>query len=320
MPYYYNNQKNTMKKISFILLSLALLVIAGCNDVGFKRTKSGLMYKIMSTGNPAPVKRGEWLKMHLTQSVNDSLLGGTYGQAPLYIPADSMPAAYDPREVLSLLRKGDSAVVVMFGDSIVKKQGGLPPFMKSNKDKLIFTFKVLDVFPNDSAKVADETAEQTRVQEQQMKESETKKPQVEKEIEAYLAEKKLNFQKAPGGTYVVVTEPGTEPKADTGTTASVKYRGTLFKTDKVFDQNMDGTKPPYPVRVGTATVVKGWDEGLCYFGKGGKGMLFVPFWQGYGATGPMNTPYATMVFDIEITDVQPSAAPPSPGAPQPPGN
>jgi FKBP-type peptidyl-prolyl cis-trans isomerase FkpA len=65
-------------------------------------------------------------------------------------------------------------------------------------------------------------------------------------------------------------------------------------------------------------VVKGWEEGLPYFGKGGKGMLYVPFWQGYGATGPMNTPYATMVFDIEITDVQSMPAQPAPGAAPPP--
>jgi FKBP-type peptidyl-prolyl cis-trans isomerase FkpA len=303
-----------MKRNAVILLSLALLVIAGCSDVGFKKTKSGLMYKIMSPDGATQVKRGQWIKLHVKQTVHDSLLTQTYGQIPVYIQADSMPAMYDPREILPLLHKGDSAVVVMMADTIFKKQGGLPDFIK-RKDKLILTFKVLDVFESDSLKIADETTEMNAFQAKQATESAGKKAEVIKEIEAYLAEKKVNYQKAPGGTYVVVTDPGTEPLADTGTTASVKYRGTLFKTDRVFDQNMDGSKQPYPVRVGTATVVKGWDEGLCYFGKGGKGMLYVPFWQGYGATGPMNTPYATMVFDIEITDVVPSAAAPAP----PPG-
>lgn len=306
-----------MKRNVFMLMGLALLVIAACNNVGYQKTKSGLMYKIMSTGNPAPVKRGEWLKIHVRQTVHDSLLGETYGQMPIYIQSDSMPAMYDPREIIPLLRKGDSAVVVMLGDSIFKKQGGLPEFLK-RKDKLILTFKVLDVFTSDSSKITDETTETNRAQEKQQSEFAGKKAEVEKDIEAYLAEKKLNYQKAPGGTYVVVTEQGSQPLADTGTTASVKYRGFIYKTDKVFDQNMDGSKPPYPVRVGTATVVKGWEEGLPYFGKGGKGQLYVPFWQGYGATGPMNTPYATMVFDIEITDVVPSPAAPAPGAPQPP--
>jgi FKBP-type peptidyl-prolyl cis-trans isomerase FkpA len=271
----------------------------------------------MSEGNPPPTQRGNWLKLHVRQTVHDSLLGQTYGQMPIYLPADSMPAAYDPREILPMLRKGDSAVVVMLGDSIFKKQGGVPEYMK-RKDKLLFYFKVVDVFANDSLKMIDENNEMTRFQAIQEKESETKRGEVVKEIEAYLEEKKLNYQKAPGGTYVVITEPGSDPKADTGTTASVKYRGTLFKTDRVFDQNMDGSKQPYPVRIGTATVVKGWEEGLPYFGKGGKGVLYVPFWQGYGANGPMNTPYATMVFDIEITDVQPASAQPAPG--QPPTN
>lgn len=306
-----------MKRNAVILVSLALLAIAGCTDVGFKKTKSGIMYKIMSKDGVAQVKRGQWMKIHVRQTINDSVLGQTYGQLPVYIQADSIPAMHDPREILPFLHKGDSAVVVMFADSIFKRQGGLPEFMK-RKDKLIMTFKVLEVFASDSIKIDDETKEISAFQTRQAAESEGKKAEVVKEIETYLAEKKVNYQKAAGGTYVVVTERGTEPLADTGMTASVKYRGTLFKTDRVFDQNMDGSKQPYPVRVGTATVVKGWEEGLPYFGKGGKGMLYVPFWQGYGATGPMNTPYATMVFDIEITDVVPSAAPPSPAPGQPP--
>jgi FKBP-type peptidyl-prolyl cis-trans isomerase len=308
-----------MKKFSIILSGLALLVMGGCTDVGFKKTKSGLMYKIMSEGNHPPTKRGQWLKIHVKQSVNDSLLGQTYGQMPVYITADSMPAIYDPREILPLLRKGDSAIVVMFGDSIMKKnQGGLPPYMKSHKDKLILAFKVLEVFTSDSLKIADETAETNRVNAKQMAEFEGKKGEIEKEIEGYLAEKKINYQKAPGGTYVVITDPGTDPKAAPGTTASVKYKGYLYKTDQVFDQNMDGSKPPYPVRVGAGGVVKGWEEGLPYFGKGGKGQLYVPFWQGYGATGPNNVPYATMVFDIEVTDVQTAPVPPAGAAPSQP--
>src|SRR5919108_4737025 len=151
-----------MKKFSVILLGLALLVIAACNNVGFQKTKSGLMYKIMSANGAAPVKRGEWLKIHLRQSLNDSMMGETYGKMPIYIQSDSMPAMYDPREIIPLLKKGDSAVVVMLGDSIFKRQGGLLEGMK-RKDKLILTFKVLDVFTNDSLKMVDETAEGNRV-------------------------------------------------------------------------------------------------------------------------------------------------------------
>lgn len=302
-----------MRRITTILLGLAVITLAACTSSGYKKTKSGLIYKIMSDKGAPPAKRGNWLKMHIKQRINDSVLGQSYGQMPIYIQADSMPAVYDPREILYLLRKGDSAVVVMLADSIAKKQGGLPEYLK-RKDKLIFTFKVLEAFTNDSLKMADETAEGSRLQAKMAAEAEGKKASTEKEIEDYLASNNIKYEKAPGGTYVVVTNPGTDPKADTGYTAAVKYKGTLFKTDRIFDQNMQPDRQPYPVRVGTAGVVKGWEEGLPYFGKGGKGVLYVPFWQGYGAQGPMNTPYATMVFDIEVVDVRQGEAPPA-GAP-----
>jgi FKBP-type peptidyl-prolyl cis-trans isomerases 1 len=301
-----------MRKFSVIICGLAILLSTGCSDVGYKKTKSGLRYKIVSTGNPPATKQGQWLKFHVKQSVNDSLMGETYGQMPMYMPVDSVPATYDPREVIPLLRKGDSAVVVMFGDSIIKRQGGLPPFMGSPKDKLIITFKVLDVLESDSAKLVDERAVSKQVQAEQMAAAETKREEVTKDIEAYLAENNIKYEKAPGGTYVVIHDPGTDPKADSGTTARVRYRGTLYKTDKVFDENKN---EGYIVRVGTGSVVRGWEEGLPYFGKGGKGVLYVPFWQGYGPRGIMNTPYATMVFEIEVADVTLPATSPQPSQP-----
>lgn len=305
-----------MRKFSVIVFSLALLSISGCMDVGYKKTKSGLRYKIESTGNPAPVKPGQWLKFHVKQSVNDSVLGHSYGQAPMYMPADTVPATYDPREILHLLRKGDTAVLVMFGDSIIKKQGGLPPYMSSPKDKLIITFRVLDVFEDEAKKAADEAAVNQKVQQEQAAANESRKAEVIQEIESYLAENNLKYEKAPGGTYVVINEPGEGPKADTGTMARVIYKGTLFKTDKVFDENIN-SQEGLAVRVGTAGVIKGWEEALPYFGKGGKGTLYVPFWQGYGNRPIMDTPFATMVFEIEVKDVT-AAAPPGarPNQPQ----
>jgi FKBP-type peptidyl-prolyl cis-trans isomerase FkpA len=303
-----------MKRVFLISMSLALLVIAGCMDVGFKKTKSGLMYKIMSQGDNPPLKKGDWMKIHVRQMNNDSLIEETYGKAAIYVPHDSFPPRYTPNEVFTFLRNGDSAVVVMPGDSIRAKHGQLPEFMKA-KDKYIVTFKVIKVFHSDSAKDADAALERSDAMARDAKANEGKKAATMKEIEDYLAEKKINYTKAAGGTYVVVNEPGTDPKADTGFIASVKYRGTFFKTDEVFDQNMDGSKPPYPVAIGSSGVVRGWEEGLPYFGKGGKGQLYVPFWTGYGSGRPK--PFATMVFDIEIADVQPASAQPAPGVPPP---
>ena len=306
-----------MNRMTFLLLSLALLTIAGCNNVGYQRTKSGLMYKIISDEKNPLVKRGEWLKLHLKRTVRDSVLDETYSTMPIYVQSDSFPAAYDPREILPLLRKGDSATVVIFGDSILKRQGSLPPFMKT-KDKLLLHFKVLDVFNNDSVKIADETVEANKAQKKQMAEFEVRKASTIKEMEDYFAANNIKYQKTAGGTYVVITDPGNGPAADTGTIAHVKYRGTFFKTDNEFDQNMDGSREPYPVTIGAPTgTIHGWLEGLPYFNKGGKGYLYVPFWQAYGPQGSPRMPaYSNLTFEIEIADVTDAGAPPAQAPPQ----
>lgn len=295
-----------MQKLTFLLVSLGLLVIGGCTQSGFKRTKSGMMYKIVSDEKSPKVKPNEWLKIHVRQTVHDSLLGDTHTEMPIYLRPDTAGLKYDPREIFPMLRKGDSAVMVISGDSILAKQGRLPDFMKK-QDKIIFYIRVLDIFANDSLKLADETVEGNRFQEKQLSASAAKRDETIKEIETYLAENKITYQKAPKGTYVVIKDPGTGPKVEVGKVALVKYSGKLFKTDKVFDSSDQG----YPVTVGAGGVIVGWDESLPYFAKGGKGVLYVPFFTGYGpGPGPEGKTFANMVFDIEILDVRDAAAAP----------
>ena len=101
--------------------------------------------------------------------------------------------------------------------------------------------------------------------------------------------------------------------------ASVLYRGYTLD-GKVFDANFgEGAKhtDPFPVVLGEHRVIRGWEEGLKLFGKGGKGKLIVPFMLAYGPQGsaPAIPAYATLVFDVQITDVSkptPQAAPSMP--------
>src|SRR6202000_2182979 len=91
--------------------------------------------------------------------VRDSVLATSYGGFPYYLPVDSPRATYNPTEILSMLRVGDSAVVVLSGVSIARKSGGnLPPYIK-RKDKIVLTFKVLNLFANQEEMMADRQKE-----------------------------------------------------------------------------------------------------------------------------------------------------------------
>jgi len=103
---------------------------------------------------------------------------------------------------------------------------------------------------------------------------------------------------ASGLKYVDVAE-GTGATAQNGQMLTVHYTGTLQNGTK-FDSSVDSGKP-YQFRLGSGSVIKGWDEGLLGMKVGGKRKLTIPAALGYGARGSSNIPpNSTLLFDVEL--------------------
>lgn len=306
-----------MKKTTLLLSALSVLLLASaCKNSGFKKTKSGLLYKIIPTGSGPLVKRGDIIKIQFVHKLRDSVLANSYEQMPFYAKVDSVGPAYDPQEIFTMLHKGDSAVVIREADSLAKKQGMLPEFIKP-KDKLVLSFKVVDVFSVDSIAQKDQMAEMQKAQKRQQEKMESLKGPKVKELEEYLAKNNIKYQKGPQGTYIEIKDAGNGAQVDSGKYASIRYTGKVFPTMKVFETNMEPGKPAFDVQIGTHSVIAGWDEGLKYFKKGGKGTLYIPFFLAYGAQpGPGGKQYENLVFDIEVANVSDSM--PKQPAPQMP--
>jgi FKBP-type peptidyl-prolyl cis-trans isomerase FkpA len=305
-----------MKKTTLILSALSILALGACKNSGFKKTKSGLLYKIVENGKGPLVKRGDVIKIQFVHKLRDSVLASSYEQMPFYAKVDSVGPVYDPQEIFTMLHKGDSAVVIRLADSLAKKQGQLPEFIKP-KDKLILSFRVVEVFSVDSIAQRDQMAEMQKAQLRQTQKQEGLRGPKVKEIEDYLAKNKIVTQKAPQGTFVEVKQQGNGAQVDSGKYCAIRYTGKSFPSMKVFESNMEGGKEPFSVVVGTHAVIPGWDEGLKYFKQGGKGTLYIPFFNAYGAQpGPGGQQFENLVFDIEVVSVSDSApkqqAPPMP--------
>lgn len=100
---------------------------------------------------------------------------------------------------------------------------------------------------------------------------------------------------------------GTGDEAGKGDTAVVHYTGWLVDGTK-FDSSVDRGEP-FRFPVGAARVIKGWDEGVAGMREGGKRRLVIPPDLGYGPGGtPDGTipPNATLLFDVELIEVNPS--------------
>ncbi len=300
-------------KITTSVLALSLL-LAGCHQ--FQKTKSGLIYKITPGGSKDKLKQGQFVKMNIEIKIEpkDTLWSSSYGHIPAYIAVDTARFNTDKHnftEVLAMCAPGDKFEFIMNVDSmkkfnLIREYDNL--FVKGGSIK--GKADIIATFPDDKAFMAD-----------LQKETDLEKQREVADLQKYINGKGIHAQKTPNGVFVEIKDAGGPVKPDSGMQASVMYRGTLLENGKGFDKNMDADalhKDPYPVVMGTHSVIPGWEEGLKYFGKGGKGRLFVPASMAYGGQGqrPAIPPNANLVFDIEVVDVTtPPPPPPAPAAP-----
>ena len=107
----------------------------------------------------------------------------------------------------------------------------------------------------------------------------------------------------PTGLKYVDEVIGTGDKPRLGRTVVVHYTGTLTDGTK-FDSSVDRGQP-YEFRLGTGSVIRGWDEGILSMHVGGKRKLIIPPDLGYGPQGKGSIPpNATLIFEIELLGVK----------------
>lgn len=102
---------------------------------------------------------------------------------------------------------------------------------------------------------------------------------------------------------------GTGTEAASGNTLTVNYTGWLYDPTKPdnkglqFDSSIG--REAFVFVLGTQSVITGWDKGLVGMKIGGIRRLVIPPSLGYGNIRNNSIPpYATLVFEIELLDVQ----------------
>jgi len=108
----------------------------------------------------------------------------------------------------------------------------------------------------------------------------------------------------PSGLRITDLELGRGEKAVKGVTVSVDYRGAL-EGGSEFDSSYG--RGPFRFPLGAGRVIKGWDEGVAGMKVGGKRRLVIPPDLAYGkrGAGRVIPPNATLIFEVELLDVQP---------------
>jgi FKBP-type peptidyl-prolyl cis-trans isomerase len=310
-----------MKRLNYVLVVIAALSLTvACNKITYKKTKSGLAYKIFKGDGKDSIKNGYIVKFNYTIKFNDSLMDrfNSYGKMPGYVKVQEMPKpSYDFQELLPMLKKGDSAVTVQMADTLLVQGSQLLPPHAKKGDRLTMTIKITEVFAVDSvARMMKEQEEQMAKMKKEQEEARIKEEaeleksgEIAKELQdmaGYLAAKKINAQKTGKGTFVYIQQQGTGAQAENNKYVHVKYTGKILNTDSTFQSNT------YAFKLGNAEAIRGWDEGLLLFKEGGKGTLFIPGFLAYGKNpGPGSPfkPFEALKFDIELLKVSDTPIP-----------
>lgn len=110
------------------------------------------------------------------------------------------------------------------------------------------------------------------------------------------------YTKAESGIVYKIDNPGTDPKVAPTDRVKVQYVGKNIKGEE-FDSNKDNVTP-----MRANGFVPGFQEALSMLGKGGKMTVVIPADQAYGLDGAGDAigPNQTLVFDIEVLDIEPA--------------
>lgn len=117
-------------------------------------------------------------------------------------------------------------------------------------------------------------------------------------IQKYLKANDLKAQKSLSGLYFIIDETGNDKKPKATSRVTVAYKGSFINGDVFDESNEEG------INFGLNQVIKGWTEGITYFGEGGKGTLLVPAHLGYGSKRNRSIPGGSvLIFDIKLIKV-----------------
>ena len=321
-----------MKKVNAYWMILAAVFIVACSKVDYKKTASGLVYKLFPASTKDSLLRdGLVVKMEATSKINDSVVFSSYRKVPVFLKMQPLRSDYNILEILKLMKVGDSAVIIQMADSLLNRKEQLPPMAKKG-DRIVTTLRILKTYDNDSIAMIDYNAamEKDRPrQEQEQKEmmakaENEKKQKLEEEgkvIQNWLNDKKIKTEKTPSGAFVQIINPGTGNLIDSGNYVSLDYTGFTFE-GRPFDSNTDSAfhhVEPLSFEVDAPGMTEGFNDAMKFLRKGAVAKLYIPSVLAYGGNpNPASgiKPWENLIFDIKVTNVQ-EKQPIAPQAPVP---
>ena len=303
-----------MKKRIVTLASLALMLVGtmgACSEKntypGYQKNQNGLYYQFFTQNEGEKPQVGDLLEVNICCLINDTtpLIPATQNMMKLQDPT----FAGDINEGLAMMHKGDSASFIVNIDSTFKYLFGQPTLLSEFKstDVMRFEVKLNDFYPEKvyAQKFANDVKNRNAERAAKLQNDypdETAK--AAKELANYLAKNNIVAEPTESGLIYVVKEPGNGEKPEVGKPVTMHYTGKLLD-GTVFDSSVERNEP-FQFVLGVGQVIPGWDEGVQLMTKGEKGVLYIPYYLGYGErqAGEKIVPFSNLMFEVELVDFE----------------
>jgi FKBP-type peptidyl-prolyl cis-trans isomerase FkpA len=120
-------------------------------------------------------------------------------------------------------------------------------------------------------------------------------------INDYIVENGLEGDFTESGLFISIENPGGGQQPTLDDRVTVHYQGLYAADSEEFDSSLGGN----PITFNLNGLIKGWQEGIPYFGIGDKGWLVMPAKLAYGSFPPSGIRVnAPMAFYIELIDIE----------------
>jgi FKBP-type peptidyl-prolyl cis-trans isomerase len=292
----------SLKKIltlTLVFAGISALMIS-CNYFGeyrgFKKTKTGVYYKIYTDSNDDTtlVRIGSIVTLSLKYGLKDSALFDSKSvERPIVLPVSKSQYEGDFYDCLLLLKQGDSATFVLKAGPLFTKTFGQPsvPEFLTDESDIYFDVKV----------------QKSQTQEEIDKETEIRNMQLEQEemtgLQEYVTKNNITVQPSNTGIYYLETKKGTGKSAVKDGYVTAHYTVYLLGGEKLFSTVERGE--PVDFKFGSQFENKGFQEVISMMREGGKANAIVPSAMAFGAQGAGSVvpPFSTLYYDIELIKI-----------------
>ncbi|OJW71128.1 MAG: hypothetical protein BGO68_04760 [Candidatus Amoebophilus sp. 36-38] len=315
-------RKHSKKYIQHTIIAIVFInLLVGCDKCFFKKTNTGLEYKVVKKGEGLKPKNRQLLLIDVLYETQDKkvLFNSDDNNSPIVVPYDDTILHADGGlyEAITMLEKGDKFIFKLPAKTLLGKDfSKLASTHNLKENTLLYAHMHLKDIQSKDEFEKNLIQQQKAMIEKQKEEATKQLPKDIEVINKYLTQNHINALSTSSGLRYVIDKPGKGATPKSGNTVKVNYVGKIL-AGQVFDTNIAEiaqknniynsrrSYEPLEFKIGQGSMIPGFEEGIKLLKKHTKAHLFIPSVLAYGSRqiGTHIAPNSSLIFEVELVDI-----------------